>query len=363
MIKNCYIHIPFCKTICSYCDFCKVFYNSKQVNEYLKSLEKEIDSIYKGEELETIYIGGGTPSSLSIVELQKLFKILQKLKKAKDCEFTIECNFSTITEEKLLLFKKNGVNRLSFGVESISSKNLKKLERNEDINQINDIISLSRKLGFDNINLDIMYAIPGETLDDLKKDLDFIVSLKPNHISTYSLIVEENTKLALNKNIDYIDEDLDFSMYKIICERLNENYCHYEISNFAIDGYQSKHNLCYWNNKEYYGFGVSAASYINDLKATNTKSITNYIKGKYNYLEEYITKEDKMSYEMILGLRLLRGVSKKNFVEKYGVEIDEYFDIDFLVKNNLLCENDDYFYINEDKLYISNEILLRFIEE
>lgn len=362
MIRSCYIHIPFCKKICSYCDFCKVFYKKELVEKYLLSLEAEIDKIYKNEELNTIYIGGGTPSSLSLDELKNLFKIIGKLNKKNDCEFTIECNFETITEEKLLLFKENGVNRLSFGIESINSKNLDFLGRKEDKQQIIDTMKIARNLGFSNINLDLMYAIPGESIADVDEDIEFILSLKPEHISTYSLMIEENTKLYLC-HTKKIDEDLDFLMYNRICSKLKDEYIHYEISNFSLPGFESKHNLCYWKNNEYYGFGVSASSYRGDIKYTNTKSITKYLKNDYNYYQERVSKSDKMSYEMILGLRLLSGVSKKEFQEKYGIDIKDYFDIDNLIKNQLLEEDESSYYINEDKLYISNEILINFIKE
>lgn len=362
MIRHTYIHIPFCKKICSYCDFCKVFYNKKQISLYLDSLEKEIKDIYKGEEQYTIYIGGGTPSSLDLDELEKLFKILSIFKKSKNIEYTIECNFSTTTKEKLELFKKYGINRLSFGVESIVQKNLEILERNENKDQIINIMSIARKLGFSNINLDLIYGIYNETEKDLDKDIDFILSLEPEHISTYSLMIEKNTKLYL-KNIEKIDEKIDFLMYNRICKRLKSNYKHYEISNFAKVGFESKHNICYWKNKEYYGFGLGASSYRDSVRYTNTRSITKYLKNNYSYLEEKLTLDDKMSYEMILGLRLLEGVSKKEFYDKYKVNIDDYFDISRLLKNKLLKESNTNYYISEENLYISNEILVDFIKE
>lgn len=362
MIKHCYIHIPFCNSICSYCDFCKVFYNENQVEKYLNSLEKEINSIYNGDIQETIYIGGGTPSSLSLNELERLFQILQKIKKSFNTEYTIECNFSTITKEKLLLFKEYGINRLSFGIESISNKNLKVLGRNESKKKIIETMSLARSLGFSNINLDLMYAIPGESIEELEYDLEFLISLDPEHISTYSLIIEKNTRLYI-EGIKEIDEDLDFLMYNKICNILKDKYHHYEISNFSKRGYESNHNLCYWKNKEYYGFGVSASSYIKDTKYTNTRSITKYNNYNYKYEEEKLSKEDIMSYEMILGLRLLDGVSKSKFYEKYGIKIEDYFDIKELIEKELLEETDTHYFIKEDKLYISNEILLNFIKE
>ncbi len=362
MVKHTYIHIPFCKKICSYCDFCKLFYDKKQVSLYIKSLKKEINNIYKGEEQDTIYIGGGTPSSLDLEELKELFKVLNILKKSKDIEYTIECNFSTITYEKLCLFKEYGINRLSFGIESVNPKNLEILDRQENKNTIIKVLDMARNLGFNNINLDLMYAIPKESISDLEKDIDFILRLNPEHISTYSLIIEEHTKLYLN-NTKKISEDLDLLMYNRICKRLKSNYNHYEISNFAKEGYESKHNTCYWKNKEYYGFGLGASSYLNDIRYTNTRSITKYLDNEYTYTKEILSKEDKMEYEMILGLRLLSGVSKEEFYNKYKVYINEYFDIDKLLDNKLLEESETNYYINEENLYISNEILLNFIKE
>ena len=362
MIKHTYIHIPFCKSICSYCDFCKVFYNQKQVAAYLEALNNEIKTIYNGEEQDTIYIGGGTPSSLDLNELEQLLKIINNIKKSKDIEYTIECNFSTITLEKLRLFKKYGINRLSFGVESIIPNNLKVLERKESKEEIKEVISMARSLGFNNINLDLMYGIYNETIDSLNEDLDFILSLNPEHISTYSLIIEENTKLYL-KNIQKIDEETDFLMYNIICDRLKSNYNHYEISNYAKVGYLSRHNLCYWKNKEYYGFGLGASSYRNGVRYTNTRSITKYLKNEYSFFEEKLTKEDKMVYEMILGLRLIDGVSKRDFYNKYKVNIKDYFNISEILDSKLLEESKTNYYISEKNLYISNEILVNFIKE
>ena len=243
MVNSCYIHIPFCDNICSYCDFCKMFYNSDFVDKYLLELEKEINSLYNNEVLDTIYIGGGTPSCLSIDELEKLFKIINKLNRSKACEYTIEGNFNSTSKEKLNLYKKYGINRLSFGIESIDKNNLKLLDRSLDKDEVIDIINYSKSIGLDNINVDLIYAIPGEDINTLDKDIDFILSLDVKHISTYSLIIENNTKLKIN-NTKYIEEDIDYSMYKHICNRLS-NYNHYEISNFSTLGYESRHNLCY----------------------------------------------------------------------------------------------------------------------
>ncbi len=361
MIKNCYIHIPFCNSICAYCDFCKLLKNEKIVDSYLMHLEREIKSLYKDELLETIYIGGGTPSCLSLSQLNKLFAILKKIKKDKNIEYTIECNFDTITPQKLQLFRENGINRLSFGLESINAKNLALLERNESKKKVKDVIVLCKKMGFKNINVDLMYAIPGETMVDLEKDIDFVLSLNISHISTYSLIIEDHTKLAIN-NVDYISQDLDEAMYQLICKKLKDKYIHYEISNFSLENYQSKHNLCYWKNKNYYGFGLGASSYLKNKRINNTRSLTKYLHDEYILDYEILTKADIMSYEMILGLRLLKGVNKQEFKYKYQKNIEDVFPIKKLLQEKLICD-DGNIYIPIDKLYISNEILINFIKE
>ena len=361
MIKNCYIHIPFCNNICSYCDFCKVYYDKKFINKYLDNLEKEINSIYKGEVLDTIYIGGGTPSSLDLDELERLFTILNKLNKSKDIEYTIENNFESITKDKLLLYKKYGINRLSFGIESINKNNLLFLERELDLDKVKEIIKYAKEIGFNNINVDLIYALPNEDLEVLEKDIDFILSLDIEHISTYSLIIEDNTKLSINKTKS-TPEELDNEMYKFICNRLRDNnYIHYEISNFSKEGYFSRHNLCYWNNNFYYGFGVGASSYIGNNRITNTKSITKYLEGKYLFEIEELNVKDKIFYEIILNLRKKDGIDLNLFEEKYSHKLIDLYDYTSLVKDKLLIEDNNHLFIEEDKWYISNEIIIKLL--
>ncbi len=362
MVKSCYIHIPFCKKICSYCDFCKIFYNEQLVDKYLISLENEIDSLYQNEVLDTIYIGGGTPSSLNINQLEKLFSIINKLNKSKTIEYTIECNFETMSKEKLELFKKYGINRLSFGIESINEDNQKLLERENKKEEIINIIKTAKSLGFNNINVDLMYALPNETLEVLNKDIDFVLSLDIEHISTYSLIIEEHTKLYIN-NTQNINDELDEEMYRLICSRLKENnYLHYEISNFSKEKKKSKHNTCYWNNDEYYGFGLGAASYLNNYRNTNTRSITEYLKGNYLKDKELVNIEDKEEYEILLNLRKNEGISLIEFKEKYQVDFLTKYKVDTLINNNFLKIENNHLYIPEDKWYISNEIIVKIIE-
>ena len=362
MIKNCYIHIPFCDNICTYCDFCKRYYNKKYLIDYLSSLEKEIDSLYKGEELESIYIGGGTPSSLDINELELLFKIINKLNKNNNCSITIEANFESINYEKLDLFKNNGVNRISFGLESINDDNLKLMGRVIDKEKARDIINYSKEIGINDINLDLIYALPNEDFSILEKDLDFILSLDVTHISTYSLIIEEHTMLYIN-GIKNISEELDSDMYEYICNRLkSNNYIHYEISNFCKDGYESIHNMCYWKNNEYYGFGLGASSYIDNKRIINTKYLSKYINNNYIDSYEELSIRDKQEYEIILNLRVKDGIDLDNFYNKYKINLEDVYSYSDLVKEGLLELKNNHLYIREDKWYISNSIIVKLLE-
>lgn len=351
-MKAVYIHIPFCNQICSYCDFCKVYYNKKWINKYLDSLSEEIDARYKGELIDTIYIGGGTPSSLDIGELTKLFNILKKIK-SNYREFTIEVNLDSLNKEKIDLFKKNQINRVSIGIESFNENNLSFLNR-KLVNL--ELIDYLKEVGITNINVDLMYALPNETLEVLENDLEKLLELDVPHISTYSLIIEPNTKISKYKNID---QDLDYKMYELICKKLKD-YHHYEISNFSKAGYESKHNLTYWHNEHYYGFGIGASGYVDNIRYTNTRSITEYIRSNHEIEHEIVDQRINMENEMILGLRLLEGVSIKDFEKKFNKKIIDVFDIKQLLNDEKLLL-DDYLKINPDYIYTSNEILINFI--
>lgn len=338
-----------------------MYYNKKLVDDYLNELEKELIARYNNEKIETIYIGGGTPSCLSISQLERLFSIIKKINTDNLKEFTFECNIDSINLEKLILLKNNKVNRISIGIESINKSILKDINRYHTKELIMDKISLIKKY-FDNINIDLMYGFNNENLDILKEDLDFIISLDINHISIYSLIIEPNTKFYIN-NYKRLNDDKDRLMYEFICNYLKEkDFIHYEISNFSKKGYYSLHNLTYWNNNKYLGLGLGSGSYINDCRITNTRSINNYLKGNYFLEKDLLTKKDKMIYEVILGLRKTEGISLNEFYKKYNVKLMDIFDIIDLVDKNILIIDNDYLYINSDYLYVSNSILERFLE-
>lgn len=360
-MESVYIHIPFCKSICSYCDFCKMYYNGAFVTKYLNALISEIQDRYMGEKIKTLYIGGGTPSALTIKDLNYLFEIIKKIDLDEDLEFTFECNLNDINEELLTLLKNNGVNRLSIGIESFDENKLKFMEREHTFEDAVMKMNLARRFGFDNINVDFIYGIPGETMKDMKKDLDLLLKLEPDHISTYSLIVEDNTKIGI-QGVVPIPEELDASMYEYICDKLDsKDFEHYEVSNFAKKGKKSKHNLNYWNNEEYYGFGLGASGYIHGVRYDNTRSLTKYVNGEYVRNEEMLSKEDKMYYELMLGFRKMEGVNLKEFYRKYGVNMQEVYDLKDVLNEEELIVDGEYIYINPQDIYVMDEILIKFL--
>lgn len=360
-MNSVYIHIPFCSNICTYCDFCKQLYNETNVKKYLNALREEIKDRYHDEVLDTLYIGGGTPSSLKMNELKELFEIVNLLDLRNIKEFTFECNVNDITEELINFLYQNRVNRLSIGIESFNKEKLKFMERNSNFEDVKQKIEMIRNIGINNINVDLMYGIPGETLKTLKQDLNLILKLKVEHISTYSLILEEYTKLSL-MNINPIDEELELEMYNYIRKKLkSKKYIHYEISNFALDGKESIHNLNYWNNDEYYGFGLGAHGYIDGIRYENTKNFNKYIEQDFVAKQEIVGYREKQDNELMLGLRKIKGISLKDFFEKYEINMQDVFPIKPLLKNKDLIYKDGFIFINPDKLYIMNEILLKLI--
>ena len=360
-MESVYIHIPFCKSICSYCDFCKVLCHGPWITQYLNALLAEVEDKYFGEEIGTIYVGGGTPSALNIKELKYLFEIINKFNKKEEVEFTFECNLNDINEEMLRLLKENGVNRLSIGIESFNEDKLAFMERRHTFNDAQEKMALIRSMGFDNVNVDLIYGIPGETIKDLKKDIDLILKLEPDHISTYSLIVEDNTKIGISGVVP-IEEELDAEMYELIRDRLkSKKFKHYEISNFALEGKESKHNMKYWVNEEYYGFGLGAHGYRHGVRYENTRSINGYFEGKYLLREEMLSKEDKMANELMLGFRKVEGINLKDFFMKYEVNLQEVFNVKELIENKELIYKDGYLFINPEYLYVMNEILIKIL--
>lgn len=362
-MSSVYIHIPFCQNICSYCDFCKLFYKKEWVLSYLSALKKEIQKNYHGEEVDTLYIGGGTPSCLTEEELIFLFDIISMIQKKEQIEFTFECNIENITESKLKILYQYGVNRLSIGVQTFHNTYLNILERHHQKEDVFSKINLAKKVGFSNINVDFMYAFPSETMENVENDIELFLQLNVPHISMYSLILEPHTKLYI-KNIKEIDEDLDAAMYERICTLLGQNgYEHYEVSNFCKPGYESLHNLNYWNNGHYYGFGLGASGYVSNIRYENTRSMNVYLKGNYLFRKQVLNQMEIMENEFMLGFRKMKGISKHEFYNTYHKDVTEIPIIKQLIREEKIKENIDYIYINPKYIYVMNEILVKLVEE
>lgn len=355
-----YIHIPFCTSICNYCDFPKLLYDKKYTNAYLDSLKKEITSRYQLEEIKSIYIGGGTPTSLDEEELTKLLELTKFFIKKEDIEFTIESNIESLTLEKIKILKSYGVNRVSLGVQSFQENTLKELNRKHTKEDVFQVVNNLLKVGISNISMDYIYGVHS-SIEEVKEDITNFLKLGIPHISCYSLIIEENTIFHIEKR-KYIEQDLEYQMYQTIQNILETNHYHqYEISNYAKEGYQSIHNLNYWNNGPYYGFGLGAVSYLNHYRISNTKSLSSYLKGNYQLESILESIEVRMSNDFLLGLRKIEGINIKNFKKKYHKEVIECYDIKDLIKDGLLKIEENHLFIPKEYLYNSNEILIHFL--
>mgnify|MGYP001625068509 FL=1 len=333
MIKNneigVYVHIPFCKKKCDYCDFISYCNKDNLIEDYVQAVKAEIQTQNIKPEITTIYIGGGTPS---YIDSKYIIEILEKIKEknvSSNAEITIEVNPGTVTKEKLEDYIKSGINRISIGLQTTNDELLKQIGRIHNFTQFLETYKLAKKVGFKNINVDLMLGLPNQRIKDLKESLEQIIKLKPKHISVYSLIVEDGTPIA-NKiekgEMQLPDEELERNMYWFVKNTLELNgFIHYEISNFAKKGYESKHNLNCWNQKEYIGIGASAHSYRDITRYSNTENIEEYIEnvnnGNFNRnkIIHEVQKEDDAKKEfMLLGLRKIKGVDINQFKNKFG---------------------------------------------
>ena len=329
-----YIHIPFCKQKCFYCDFCSFANKNEMQEKYVEAVINEIKNITHKEKytVTTIYFGGGTPSILYpeyikniLQEIESSFEILD------DAEITIEINPGTVNEEKLKKYKEYGINRLSIGLQSANDKILKKIGRIHDYKQFEETFFYARKCGFKNINVDLMVGLPTQTIEDVKQTLEKIIQKNPEHISVYSLIIEEGTiieKLINENKLQLPDEETERIMYWTVVNELKENgYNQYEISNFSKKTYESKHNTNCWKQKQYIGLGTSAHSYLNKKRYSNTNNIEEYIKNiqennisKNITIHEEQTEESTMNEYMLLGLRMVQGININEFKQKFKTD-------------------------------------------
>lgn len=375
--KAIYVHIPFCANKCHYCDFTSYVVNGQPVNDYLDALALEMEKAtarVKPEQIATIYIGGGTPTVLNPSQMEKLLQDLRFYfpDRSEDLEFTVEANPGTTTPELLSVMREGGVNRISFGAQTFRQDLLKKIGRIHGAEEIGESVELARKAGFENISLDLMFGLPEQTTDDVKQSLSEAVSLEPVHFSCYSLKVEEGTRfydLQQQNRLVLPSEDEELEMYQWTRSFLREKgYMQYEISNFARPGRESRHNLTYWLNEEYYGFGTGAHGYVDRVRYANVKGIKEYIyqiRNGFLPVEEscVVSIREDMENFMILGLRLLQGVKRSRFLQRYGVEAGEIFAtaLKNLQQKNLLAVEKDWIRLTEQGLLFGNHVFASFL--
>ena len=397
-----YIHIPFCVKKCDYCDFLSAPADLETKEKYVEALINEI-KLNKNKMSEyvvdTVFIGGGTPSLLEENQISKIMSVLRdNCNMSENPEITIECNPGTITESKLLEYKKSGINRISFGLQSANDEELKSIGRIHNYAGFLESYNLARKCGFDNINVDLMSALPGQTLKSYEETLNKVVRLEPEHISAYSLIVEENTlmydrvKKAQIKGINILpDEESERKMYYLTNNILRSNgYRKYEISNYSKPGKECKHNIGYWQRKEYLGFGIGAASLYKENRYNNITDINKYIEVLTNNIKEnsinnvgnssevenqvnilnsivknlqQLTERDRMEEFMFLGLRMMEGVSMEKFEQYFGKPYMEvYGKVQKRMEDKRFLINDNgYVKLTEFGIDLSNYVMSEFL--
>ncbi len=358
-----YIHIPFCQHICDYCDFPKLQYFRLFASKYLSALKKEMDSYNVPDTIETIYVGGGTPTALDddlFLELLKIIKPYTGIVK----EYTFEANPESLSKEKLEMMKHFGVNRISLGVQTTNDEILKSIGRKHTYEDVKTAISMARKIGFDNINADLIIGLPSVEKEQFKKDLDNLISLGIDHISCYSLTVHPNTMFFI-KGVSEPKEELSRDLYDCAEEFLKgKGFVHYEISNWAKPGRENLHNLTYWKDEHYYGFGMGAAGYLKETRYTNTKSISKYNAGKYIDEEEHVTREDDKLYYLMLNLRTNRGIEFDDYIYRFGINFLEAHKetISRLVNQGLLLLDEDRVYPTYNGMMVLDQIIMELSE-
>ena len=362
MVKSVYIHIPLCKSKCHYCSF--ISFNKLNLCEnYLNALDKQICTNYKGEELKTLYIGGGTPSVLTCSQIRN---IISRFNISKNTEITVETNPEDLGFEYLKDLKNTGINRLSIGCQSFDDEILKLINRRHNSQKVTDSVKIAQNAGFDNINLDFIYGLPNQTESMFLNDLEYAISLGIQHISLYGLKLEEGCYFYKNPPKNIADDDTQANMYTKAVELMKNNgFEHYEVSNFARKGYESKHNLTYWNNEEYYGFGVGAHGCENKIRYANSETIEQYIQNPNFHIEETKqTPQSQLEEEIFLGLRKIAGINVENINKKYNIDFEiKYKDIlNKYTKLNLLKRTQKGYAFTLEGILLSNVVLADFIE-
>ncbi|HHT9112892.1 MAG: radical SAM family heme chaperone HemW [Planctomycetes bacterium] len=368
-----YIHIPFCARKCRYCDFNSIVSESKTVDRYLRAIEKELSSLQDRYVFNTVYIGGGTPSILSEVQLEKLLQsVIRYIPSSEIREYTVEANPGTLTVNKIGLLKEYLVSRISLGVQSFQDRQLQFLGRIHSSNDAKNALDSLRIAGFRNINIDLIFGCSEQSIEDWEKDLKTVVELNPEHISTYALTYEEGTSLTRDLEdavIHKLDEGVELEMYKTAIRYLTRSgYNHYEISNFAKYGYECAHNHVYWNNMGYVGIGAGAFSFIDGVRTSNEKDIGKYIDGinenkNIKSFRENLQINQFASETVIMSLRLRQGISNVDFYERFGYKIEDQFreQINRLAKDGLISYADERLKLTEKGLFVADTVMTEFI--
>ena len=368
-----YIHIPFCARKCRYCDFNSIVSESKTVDRYLHAIEKEL-SVLKGRYVfNTVYIGGGTPSILSEVQLEKLLQsVIRYIPSSEIREYTVEANPGTLTVNKIGLLKEYLVSRISLGVQSFQDRQLQFLGRIHSGNDAKNAFDSLRIAGFRNINIDLIFGCSEQSIEDWEKDLKTVVELSPEHISTYALTYEEGTLLTRDLEeavIHKLDECVELEMYKTAIRYLTRNgYNHYEISNFAKDGNECVHNHVYWKNMGYVGVGAGAFSFIDSVRTSNEKDICKYIDGinenkKIKSFRENLQINQFASETVVMSLRLRQGISNADFYERFGYKIEDQFgeQMNRLAKYGLVSYENEILKLTEKGLFVADTVMTEFV--
>lgn len=359
--RGLYVHIPFCSDICSYCDFVKVFYREEIADRYLEVLFEEIARRVDGE-VSSIYVGGGTPTALSESQFRRLLSLLSEYHR-KGNSFTIEANVENLSEEKIFLIKTYGVNRVSLGVQSLNETMIALMNRHHRFEQVKETVDRLKKAGIEDINCDLIYALPGENEEILRNDLNALLSLDITHISAYGLMINDHTRLKI-RGYREAEEEIYRKQYDLIVSVLEKNgFFRYEVSNFAKKGMESQHNLLYWKNREYYGVGVGASSYVGDVRSDNTRSLNAYLQGKTEGTKEKLTEKDRQFYHLMLGLRLTEGVDIEEYRSLYRTDLLHLYGekIVALKEENLLEIDRGHLKITRENLYIMDYVLKKLL--
>lgn len=366
-----YVHIPFCVRKCQYCDFLSGPSDEETKDRYIEALLKEIRAAEHTEDYEivSVFIGGGTPSALKAEAIASIMRTLQEqFFFCEDAEVTIEANPGTVDLEKLTIYRNVGINRLSLGLQSTDAEELKLLGRIHSYEEFLKSYEWARKAGFSNINIDLMFAIPGQTGEAWRQHLYQVAELNPEHISAYSLIIEEGTPFA-EQNLDLPDEDTEYQMYEDTAEILERyGYRQYEISNYAKQGYMCRHNAGYWQRREYLGFGLGASSLYRGMRFSNTRRMQEYLKESRNpdQIRKDVTvlsRNEQIEEFMFLGLRMTEGISEKKFEENFDVRLmDIYGDILQKYEETGFMEHiETKWRLTRKGIHVSNHILADFL--